>query len=103
MWGGSTVDQAWDDGTAAAKSFEAAIESLRRPVEFAAALDGQNLERVHDLPGVILRACGLLCGLAIPQDLQSFFGGLLMIFIIIPYFQLDIPKFLLLLWPLIGL
>lgn len=75
MWGGSTVDQAWDDGTAAAKSFEAALESLRRPVEFAAALDGQNLERVHDLPGVILRACGLLCGLAIPQDLQSFFGG----------------------------
>ena len=70
------MDQALDERTAVAASFETTLEALRRPIEFAASLNGDKLERVQDLPGVISRACASLCDLAIPQDLHSFFEHL---------------------------
>ncbi|MCH2185190.1 hypothetical protein MK280_04895, partial [Myxococcota bacterium] len=70
------MDQARDDRTAGASSFQAALESLRRPIEFAASANEQQLARIQDLPGTISRACELLCALAIPHDLQSLFERL---------------------------
>ena len=76
VWGRSTVDQARDEPTAVAANFETALDSLRRPIEFAASLKDEKLTRVQDLPGAISRACASLRGLAIPHDLQLFFERL---------------------------